>query len=551
MNIRLVCIWFVCLVFQACFHPVFAIPNSFDWRITKTEWSAADEAAFQDFVIRIGTAIESRQCATVTQCLNSSANIYRSTDPAGLLYKSDCADFPYFLRAYFAWKNELPFAFTDEVDFRDPAHEANPPDLRYSRHGNKVVDRYSLASRTNSFKNASIVLNTLIPDTASSANFRMHYADSNTDTYPVQVTRRSVRPGTMIYDPNGHVAMVYKVTDEGKVLYVDAHPDNSVTSGTFGVRFVRSHPSQGAGFKNWRPVKLVGAQQASDGTYRGGQMVLAANEDLADYSYEQFFGNSANRPSDDHWSDGRFTILGHEVTFYEFIRERLTTSVVMVDPIAEFKSLIRDVCNALKDRVPAVQSAIQNGMQTKAHPERLPLNIYGASGEWEEYSTPGRDAQLKVQFNDLILQSADLMRRWKAGDSRLSYQGTDLATDLEDAYSNEAMSCRLAYVNSQGRSVGLNLEEIRMRLFKLSFDPYHCIEHRWGAVTSAELASCTDGQNKNLWYEREQRLRNQHIRQYEHRMDFTLDELLQPFPGNGTDTPPDVDVVKFLETTRD
>ena len=73
----------------------------------------------------------------------------------------------------------------------------------------------------------------------------------------------------------------------------------------------------------------------------------------------------------------------------------------------------------------------------------------------------------------------------------------------------------------------------------MSFDPYECIERRWGA-RAEELAACTDDESKAHWYKAEQRLRNQIDRTYDVRMGFSLAQLLFPTrpvcrDGVGTD----------------
>jgi len=95
--------------------------------------------------------------------------------------------------------------------------------------------------------------------------------------------------------------------------------------------------------------------------------------------------------------------------------------------------------------------------------------------------------------------------------------------------------------------MALNLEQVRHRLFQLSFDPYHCAELRWGAQSSDELATCTDDQVKQSWYAGEKGLRNQIDRKYDVRMDFKLNDLLSgKVDGTGVDTPPDVDLENYL-----
>ena len=98
-----------------------------------------------------------------------------------------------------------------------------------------------------------------------------------------------------------------------------------------------------------------------------------------------------------------------------------------------------------------------------------------------------------------------------------------------------------------GTPVPLSYEEIRKRLFLLSFDPYHCIERRWGASQPAELSTCRDDTTKAAWYAAQQGYRNQIDRTYDARMDFTLAELQGPIsPGKGVALPADIDVKGYL-----
>ncbi len=550
MRLRNTAFWFVCIAFQACFHPVLAqtAMTSPEWKITKTEWSAQDEKNFQGFVTSIGRAIEANQCATVTQCMNSSANPYRKTDPPGLSYRSDCADFPYYLRGYFAWKNGLPFTFANDMSPRNVP--GNGGDIRYTVFGNMVSSRYSTAAVNGKYKSAIDILNVQIPDGTSSANFRTYYTDSTTDFYPVRISRESVHIGTTMYNPAGHVAIVYKVTDDGMVLYIDAHPDNSVSFGQFDTEFARSRPAHSSGFKNWRPIQLVGAQAAADGSLIGGKIVMATNDQLSDYSVEQYFGNSGKTLSDNDWNKGRFSKNGIDMEYFDYVRQSLAVGVLKINPLEEMKSLVGFLCGTLKDRVNSVDAAIKGGMDRQTHPERLPLNIYGADGDWEAFSTPGRDIKLKNAYNGLVNQSAAFIKRWKAKDPNLIYSGTKLAQDLLNVYSDEAMKCQFSYVNSANQKVPLNLEVIRQRVFKLSFDPYHCVERRWGAITAVEKSTCQDDAEKTKWYDREQRLRNETQRQHEFPMNFSVDDLLKSLPGSGSDTTPDVDILGFLQSQK-
>jgi hypothetical protein len=115
------------------------------------------------------------------------------------------------------------------------------------------------------------------------------------------------------------------------------------------------------------------------------------------------------------------------------------------------------------------------------------------------------------------------------------------------AYDQEAAACTVTYLRSNGTPVQLGYEEMRRRMFLLSFDPYHCIERRWGASQPAEAMTCRDDAIKTEWYVAEQPLRNQIDRTYDARMDFVLHDLKQGAgPGRGVATPPNIDTRGYL-----
>lgn len=503
-------------------------------RITRETWSDTDERDYSDFISALGNA----RCGSIDRCLKSSANPFAKTDPAGIYYHTDCADLPYFLRAYFAWKRGLPFSYISSVSPR-----GRTSDIRYTASGNSIASRQDVLS--NSTTGPSLLIR--LSDIISSAMYRLHPDMEGTDLYPVRIDRKSLKPGTVLYDPNGHLAIVYKVEDDGRVLFMDAHPDNSLTRGTYGKKFVRSSPGMGAGFKNWRPIRLVGASKTPDGTLVGGHVEFAKNSEIADFSTEQFFGN-ASRPADREWASGAFTLDGQIVDYYDYVRAKMGGGSLTFEPVQEVRNMVRANCEDIRYRAEAVDLAIKSGVQNRAHPSRLPSNIYGTEGEWEEYSTPSRDARLKTSFKELRDQVQRFVEWRNSGDRRIKYEGTNLPAALLAAYDQEAAQCTITYLRSNGTSVPLGYEEVRARMFDLSFDPYHCIERRWGASRPDELSSCRDDASKADWYAAQKYLRNQIDRTYDVRMDFTLDELKSgPGPGKGVLQPPDIDVRGYLK----
>jgi hypothetical protein len=504
-------------------------------------WTAADERGFGEFITSIGDS----DCRTVDQCLHGPGNPFRASDPDGIYFRSDCADLPYVLRFYYAWKRGLPFAYVSEVEPR-----GHTRDIRYTARGNAVAERVTLSGGDP--VSGYAIIDTL-REAISSATFRIHpelEEPLEQDFYSPAITAQSIRPGTVIYDPNGHLATVYRVDPDGRIHYIDAHPDNALTRGFYDLRFVRASPGMGAGFKNWRPIALVGAMRHPDGTYSGGHVVPASNRAIADFSVEQFFGNG-QRPQDDRdWRDGTFTLNGEVMDYYDYVRAKLAGGKLEFDPLKEVRDMVDSNCADLHYRADAVTLAIKAGEMNEPQPRALPSNIYGTEGEWEVYSSPSRDARLKTAFKELRDDVGRFMAMYQQGDPKLKYAGNNLAVDMLTAYDREAAACKIAYQRSDGSWIGFGYEDARKRLFAMSFDPHHCVERRWGAADPKELATCGDGALKRAWYAAEQPLRNQLERTYDVEMGFTLEALQRRVPGSGVAQPPDIDVRTFLWLMR-
>jgi hypothetical protein len=497
-------------------------------------WTPADERGFGEFVTGIGES----DCHTVNDCLHSPGNPFRASDPEGIYFESDCADLPYVLRAYYAWKRGLPFSYVDAVTPR-----GHTRDIRYTPNGNAVVERRDVLSGSIS----GYELLGEIRDAVSSATYRIHpdLDDPVPDLYSPIIDPKGVRPGTMIYDPNGHVGIVFKGEADGTIQYIDAHPDNGLTRGYYDERFIRSRPGMGAGFKNWRPMALVGATRRADGVYVGGHVAVARNKDIPDFSDEQYYGTGP-RPADDaDWEAGGFAIGSQPFAYYDFVRASLAGGKLQFDPVKEIREMVDSNCADLHYRADAVQLARDAGLENRPQPDRLPPNIYGTEGDWETYSTPSRDARLKTAFKEVREKAERFVTMYQKNDSRLIYTGSDLAAALIATYDAEAGKCHVAYTRTDGSQVTLSYEQARARLFRMSFDPYQCVERRWGA-DGAELSTCPDGPNKQAWYAAEQNLRNQIDRTYDTQMDFTLDELRASGPGKGVAAPPDTDARGYL-----
>ncbi|MEO5770007.1 MAG: hypothetical protein ABIS92_16755, partial [Polyangia bacterium] len=92
----------------------------------------------------------------------------------------DCADLPYFLRAYFSWKMGLPFGLRD----CDRGTDARPP-----RCGELVTNETVVAGAPKEPLGAMKKFLRLLANKVHSGSGRTALGDENTDYYPVKLTR--------------------------------------------------------------------------------------------------------------------------------------------------------------------------------------------------------------------------------------------------------------------------------------------------------------------------------------------------------------------------
>ncbi len=524
------------------------------WDISR-QWNETEEELFSEFIATLGQAVKNRDCYTTDQCLRSQvANpLFAKKNPSGMTeIFSDCADLPYVLRGYFAFMRNLPFVFPTGVTFFSAEIEETRAqyyaakaeydrysfwsrprevkerfktlekklqellknagkDLRYSRSGNKITSLKKIQGG----ENINTILDQVV-GSVSTASFRVDATRFDTgsvfkDTYSIKLNREALKPGTVLYDPAGHIALVSNVTKSGKIYLIDAHPDNSITYISYGEKFSRSPVSRGAGFVNWRPY-----------SYSNGQYIPTPNTELSDYGLEQFYGYPENPYVS--FRKATFDFNGTDMDYYHFVRARLSLDGLSVEPIQEFEVALGDLCRDFKDRVSSVDKAVAAGLDQAKHPKALPENIYGTDGEWETFSTPSRDARLKASVREIYNTVQEYLNPGANSSVVIEYNGSDLRGDLAQVFANETQKCSYSFKKSNGETYQTNLKESLDDLFKLSFDPYHCIELRWG-LSGSDLDSCDQRDDKWDWYRAEQPLRNQIDRDYSKFMGYELNEL--------------------------
>jgi len=210
------------------------------WTITQS-WDADAEDEFSRWVEQLGRARGARECLRLRGCLESpEANSLWTDGETWPRLFADCADLPYVLRAYFSYKTGRPFQFTNRIHGR--------------RYG-KTVRVKSYTDITNrKFRSVRSMFRHMTA-WIHSGFFRTAPRLEGTDTFPVQVTREHIRPGTIFYEPRGHVLVVVRVEPNGTIHMFDGHPDNSLTYKRFSSKIKRGGVRYGGGFRNWRWVR--------------------------------------------------------------------------------------------------------------------------------------------------------------------------------------------------------------------------------------------------------------------------------------------------------
>lgn len=381
--------------------------------------------------------------------------------------KPDCADLPYVLRAYFAFKMGLPFGLAEcsrggggaPPACRGLLSNADPPEMP----GGSSVRKFG-----------NFVAGTLA-DRAHSGSARTPLADEESDYYPVPLTWEGLRPGTVYADPYGHVLVVTKRIPQrgdrsGVLQAVDAQPDGTVALKRFwrGTFLYATAPELGGpGFKRFRPVVVSG------GVYRRLRNAdVAKNPDYGDVSLE------AQRLSVD--------------AFYDAIDDAL--SPAPVDP----RQALREVVTALEEQVRTRLVSVDNGrkfLDGTQRPAPMPEGpaIFETEGPWEDFSTPSRDLRLLIALDVVQGFPARVLRR---KDRYAIPSGTSpekLKGELEQLLGEELKRRSVSYTRSDGSRFALTLESVVARgaAYEMTYNPNDCVEYRWGAAPgSDEMSTC-------------------------------------------------------------
>ncbi len=376
----------------------------------------------------------------------------------------DCADNPYFLRAYFSWKLGLPFGFheTSWGTLESPPTAGRfieGETRRPSGPGNSVPAMRRLFAR--------------IKNTVHAGSGRTALRADATDYYPLELSRRALKPGTVFADPYGHTYTIVRWVGQsrkkpGLLLGADAQPD-----GTIGVKrfwkgnflFATSDVVGEPGFKAFRPV-----------VREGGRTRLLTNREIAaDPGYGDFSLEQERMAGDG---------------FYAAMEKLINPAPL--DAEAAFEDLFRALHEQLIVRIGSVANgeAYMAARPGTVIPMPSGRAVFQTLGPWEDYSTPNRDLRLLIAI-DTILEFPDKVARDPAAyDTGGRKTPEDIRRELAAFQKKRAAELTIAYVGSDGSRRVLTLEDIfrRQEAFETGYNPNDSVEVRWGAPEgSAEL----------------------------------------------------------------
>ena len=318
-----------------------------------------------------------------------------------VIMQPDCADNPFFLRAYFSWKLGLPFGY----------HVCDRGYLNHNPKAGRWITNEASTSKTHQVQAFNDFLRRVM-DGVHSGTARTALDDANSDYYPIPLERQALHPGTVFADPYGHTLIitgfVQQTSDNpGLLLSVDAQPDGTVAIKRFwkgNYLFNTAGVVGEPGFKAFRPISVN----------KGVACLMKNNELTAEAGFVPFSLQQRKMGSD---------------VFYN-IMERIINPEPL-DPEAALADLIVALHEQLLVRI----ISVSNGeAYFKSHPREViampssAAGIFQAGGQWENFSTPNRDLRLLIAM-DAVLGFPDLVA---GSPERFKISGLSLSGSVEE-----------------------------------------------------------------------------------------------------------------------
>ena len=446
-------------------------------------------------------------------------------DQMGLFIRPDCADLPYFLRAYFAFKMGLPFGYAkctrgsggeppkchDWWNIQNEEPRPAPPEQLIASGGPLEMFRQPVTPPASVGSTRPGVAATppgpgaappgpgakpygppprppglaagfghylrfTIADGVHSGSGRTRANDDRTDYYPVPLSQETLRPGTVYADPYGHLLVIVRRVPQsdggaGVFLAVDGQPDGTVARKRFwrgNFLFAQDPALGGPGFKRFRPI----VRDNNGALRRLTNDEIAKNPQYGDFSLDQ-------------------ARLGVE-DFYDRMDDVM--SPAPLDPVNAMKEAITSLDEQVKARVTSVENGRKFQLSGKGEAS-MPdgAAIFETTGAWEDFATPSRDLRLLIAM-DVVRGFPDRVGR--RPERYAMPQGKSVATvkaELVSVLAAELGARKFSYPRSDGSAWTLSVQDVIHRAtdLEMAYNLNDCVELRWGAPEkSDEAATC-------------------------------------------------------------
>ncbi|MBV5315174.1 MAG: hypothetical protein JZU47_17860 [Prolixibacteraceae bacterium] len=388
-------------------------------------------------------------------------------DSAGkikVLMEPDCADNPYYLRAYFAWKLGLPFGY----------HESDRGAIGRAPGVGRWITNETPFSKSNPTQKFNSFLR-MVANGVHSGTARAAMNNENADYYPIPLTHEGLRPGVVFADPYGHTLILVnqlpQTSDQpGVLLSVDAQPDGTVGIKRFwkgNFLFTTSDVIGEPGFKAFRPISF------NDGKFS----LLKSTELTAKSGHIPFSLQQKGMNSDD---------------FYHTMER-----VINPKPLDPEMALL-DLIKALHEQLTVRVTSVDNGEKyMKAHPGQVipmpsrPAGVFQTGGIWEDFSTPNRDLRLLIAMDAVIDFPKKIVRSPDDFKLPMLQSPEKVKENLESIMQKKLSELSITYFRSNGSEQTLSIAEIlkRREAFEIAYNPNDGAEIRWGAPENSEERS--------------------------------------------------------------
>jgi hypothetical protein len=404
----------------------FRIPPGTIWQV-RNSWNSTNETLFSAWIAKLFDAPPDQNLdwkvwyeVLRDQSRNFLYNyLGRNEDNTQTGSRPDCADFVYFLRAYFAFKIGLPFGYSNcsrgfggkppkcyqwfDVTHPEVTRPPPPPEQVVAQAApaappEPTPGMLGLFGRSQPPADQPPVSPAKAPPPKPKppTNFSEYLrdvgdvvhtgaaraGDDSADFYTVPLTQQALRPGTVYADPYGHVMMLVRRVPEtngtpGVFLAIDAEPDGSITRKRFWRgNFLFAHePTLGTpGFKHFRPIM----HEKNGPLRRLNNAEINTNPQYGDFSPEQ-----SQMTAED---------------FYDRMDDVMSPEPL--DPMPAMTDAITSLTEQIKIRV----TSVENGRkwQAKATGDATMPDgaaIFETTGAWEDFSTPARDFRLLIAID--------------------------------------------------------------------------------------------------------------------------------------------------------